>query len=212
MTRLHRVFVASVGIFIGGNGLAGATDRHPAPVRVSCVPLAEGPDLRGRSVSAKDVCVGVAGEAKGVLIRASTAINPEDADVVIEIAQREQSPTDKDQIAVHVVVKAGLLTRGFEGIDNDGDWDTAGKRAGERAKRWIRDNYDQIVDACRVSIVRFDGSSVVGILRFSGPQRYEVFTEAGATMTLSTAAVKQIDYASGGPSACQCAAVSRRVP
>ena len=143
---MHRAAGACLMMVIGCIALAGAAQTRPASVRVFVFTAPDGPDLKNRNESVKEVRSAMGGKYKGLQIVVPAALKREEADVVVEVLSREASATNKSQITVHLLLTAGSLTGGVDGQDTDGDWDDAASDAAEKAQVWIGGNRDRIME------------------------------------------------------------------
>jgi hypothetical protein len=105
-----------------------------------------GPDLKDRTDSIHDFLdpsyLAFSAE-KDIVLKPVPDI--EKADVVIEVLGREQDPKEGDTRTVHLRVTVGSYIQTVDGRDDDGSWGRAARNGAKLIRRWIYNNYDQVV-------------------------------------------------------------------
>jgi hypothetical protein len=104
------------------------------------------PDLKDRTDSMNDFVApnyAAFSAEKDIVLRRVLEI--EKADVVIEVLGREQDPKDSESRTVHLRVTVGSYIQMFDGHDDDGSWGSAARNGARLIRRWIYNNYDQVV-------------------------------------------------------------------
>ena len=104
------------------------------------------PDLKDRTDSINDFLapsyLAFSAEKDIVLRR---VLDIEKADVVIEVLGREQDPKESDLRTVHLRVTVGSYVQTVDGRDEDGSWGSAARNGAKLIRRWIYNNYEQVV-------------------------------------------------------------------